>query len=68
MSTFGQTIILRWIKGVYVTLGILLVFIPLLSIFAPAESPFHVSTYVVTLLGQYLCFALLALALDLVWG
>ncbi|MFV2055192.1 MAG: urea ABC transporter permease subunit UrtC [Thiohalomonadales bacterium] len=29
---------------------------------------FHLSTYTVTLLGKYLCFAMLALALDLVWG
>jgi len=34
----------------------------------PKESFFYMSTYTVTLLGKYLCFALLALALDLVWG
>ena len=34
----------------------------------PATSAFHISTYLVTLLGKYLCYALLALALDLVWG
>jgi urea transport system permease protein len=28
----------------------------------------HVSTYVLTLVGKYLCFAMLALAVDLVWG
>ena len=31
-------------------------------------SPLHVPTYAVSLLGKYLCFAMLALALDLVWG
>ena len=34
----------------------------------PAGSALHVSTYTVTLLGKYLCYALLALALDLAWG
>ncbi len=34
----------------------------------PESSPFHVSTYTVTLLGKYLAFALLAVAVDLVWG
>jgi urea transport system permease protein len=34
---------------------------------APGAS-LHLSTYTVTLLGKYLCYALLALALDLVWG
>ncbi len=28
----------------------------------------HVPTYVVSLLGKYLCYALLALSIDLVWG
>ena len=28
----------------------------------------HVPTYVVALTGKYLCFAMLALAVDLVWG
>ncbi len=34
----------------------------------PPGSPFHVPTYVVSLVGKYLCYAMLALALDLVWG
>lgn len=33
-----------------------------------ASSSWHVSTYTLTLLGKYLCYALLALAVDLVWG
>ena len=32
------------------------------------DSLFHVSSYTISLLGKYLCFALLALSLDLVWG
>ena len=31
-------------------------------------SALHVPTYVVSLVGKYLCFAILALAVDLVWG
>ncbi|WP_370980642.1 urea ABC transporter permease subunit UrtC [Agaribacterium sp. ZY112] len=42
--------------------------IPFLNLVMPEGSFFHVPTYVVTLLGKYLCYALLALALDLVWG
>ncbi|MDR1856279.1 MAG: urea ABC transporter permease subunit UrtC [Desulfovibrio sp.] len=34
----------------------------------PGGSAFSVSPYVVSLLGKYLCFALLALSIDLVWG
>jgi urea transport system permease protein len=34
----------------------------------PASSSFHVSTFVLTLVGKYLCYAMLALAVDFVWG
>ncbi len=44
------------------------VLVPICNLAVPADSPLHVSTYTVTLLGKYLCFALLAIALDLVWG
>ena len=42
--------------------------VPLLNLLVPPSSAFHVPTYVVTLLGKDLTFALLALAIDLVWG
>ncbi|MET3600346.1 urea transport system permease protein [Martelella mangrovi] len=42
--------------------------VPFLNLFVPAESPFHLPTYMVSLFGKYLCYALLALSLDLVWG
>jgi urea transport system permease protein len=41
--------------------------IALLSLL-PTDSAFHVPGYVVALLGKYLCYALLALSVDLVWG
>ena len=42
--------------------------VPLLSLVAPVSSPLHISSYAVSLMGKYLCYALLAVALDLVWG
>jgi urea transport system permease protein len=57
--------------GVKITLAVLLtvaVLVPLLNLALPAGSPFHVPTYLVSLLGKYLCFALLALSVDLIWG
>ncbi len=38
------------------------------NLYVPEGSIFHVSTYTITLLGKYLSFALLALAVDVVWG
>ncbi|HTQ36476.1 MAG TPA: urea ABC transporter permease subunit UrtC [Steroidobacteraceae bacterium] len=42
--------------------------VPLLHLAVPEASPLHMSSYAVTLIGKYLCYALLALAVDLVWG
>ena len=38
------------------------------NLLLPPDHPLHVSTYSVTLLGKYLTYALLAIAVDLVWG
>jgi urea transport system permease protein len=42
--------------------------VPMLSLVVPPGSPLHLSTFVLTLVGKYLCYAMLALAVDLVWG
>lgn len=47
---------------------LLSILIPAAHLWLPESSAFHLSTYTVTLLGKYLCYALLALAIDLVWG
>jgi urea transport system permease protein len=41
---------------------------PILSIAVPADSPFHLSQYWVTLIGKIMCYAIVAIAMDLVWG
>jgi urea transport system permease protein len=51
-----------------ILLAAVAVAVPLLNLYVPEDSPFHVSSYLVPLLGKYLCFALLALSIDLVWG
>ncbi len=44
------------------------VYVPVANLLIPPSSPFHVPNHLVPLLGKYVCFALLAIALDLVWG
>jgi urea transport system permease protein len=51
-----------------VLLGAFAVAIPVLNLLVPSTSAFHVSTYLVALFGKYLCYALLALSIDLIWG
>jgi urea transport system permease protein len=48
--------------------AMLVVAVPALNLWLPANSPLAVPDYLVPLLGKYLCFALLALSLDLIWG
>jgi urea transport system permease protein len=44
-----------------------MVLVPLLRLL-PEASAFHLSDYTVTWLGKILCYMVLALALDLIWG
>jgi urea transport system permease protein len=44
------------------------ILVPILALKTDPGSALHVPPFVVALLGKYLCYALLALALDLVWG
>jgi len=44
------------------------ILVPVLNLMMPVTSPFHLSSYFVALFGKYLCFALLALSIDLIWG
>lgn len=55
-------------QWLFAVVGLLLVVVPLLNLLPAEGSALHLSTYTVTLLGKYLCYALLAIALDLVWG
>jgi len=50
------------------TLAALIVLVAVLNLLTGEDSALHLSTYSVTLLGKYLCYALLALSVDLVWG
>jgi len=58
-------------RSATVFLGLLAAFaiaIPVLNLLMPAGSPLHVSTYLVALFGKYICYAMLALSIDLIWG
>ncbi|MAW48706.1 MAG: urea ABC transporter permease subunit UrtC [Gammaproteobacteria bacterium] len=50
-----------------ILLGITIL-VPFLNLIVPQDSIFYLSTYSVTIIGKYLTYALLAIAVDLVWG
>jgi urea transport system permease protein len=41
---------------------------PLMNLVVPSGSPFHMSDYAVALVGKIMCYAICALAMDLIWG
>jgi urea transport system permease protein len=61
LSDTGSRIFLAVLFG-------LAVFVACSNLLLPETSAFHVPTHVVALIGKYLCYAMLAVALDLVWG
>jgi urea transport system permease protein len=50
--------------GAILILGIL----PALNAFVPENSVFHISDFTINLYGKYLCYAVLAMSVDLLWG
>lgn len=48
--------------------GLVTVATPICTLMLPRSSPFFLSAYAMTLVGKIMCYAIAALALDLVWG
>ena len=56
----------RW--GVIIAVFVMLVLLPALNAFTPAGSFLHVSDFRINLYGKYLCYAILAISVDMLWG
>jgi urea transport system permease protein len=56
-----------WTAVAAATLSIT-VLVPVLNLVVPEGHLFHLSDYAVSLLGKILCYAICALAMDLIWG
>jgi urea transport system permease protein len=54
--------------GLTVGFLVVLVIMPALNLLLPLEHPLHVSNFALSLCGKYLCYAVLALSVDLLWG
>jgi len=54
--------------GVLAAALVIGVLIPLLNLAVAPDSAFHLSEYYVSLTGKILCYAICALAMDLIWG
>ncbi|MGE0798896.1 MAG: urea ABC transporter permease subunit UrtC [Lautropia sp.] len=58
---------LQW-TAILVVFAIAGIVVPLLHATLPHGSPFWPDSYAVTLLGKFLCYAMVAVAMDLIWG
>ncbi|MFC5300569.1 urea ABC transporter permease subunit UrtC [Azospira restricta] len=58
----------RQAGGLAAFLALALVVVPLLNLAVPPDSAFHVSAYAITLIGKIMCYAMVAVAMDLIWG
>jgi urea transport system permease protein len=47
---------------------VLIVGVPILNLVVETRSVLHVPDYLIPLLGKYICYAILAMSLDLAWG
>jgi urea transport system permease protein len=54
--------------AVAAALLVVTVLVPVLHLLVPADSMFHMSEYSVALIGKIMCYAICALAMDLIWG
>jgi urea transport system permease protein len=54
--------------GILTALLVVCALAPLLNLVVPPDSPLHLSDYMVGLLGKIMCYAICALAMDLIWG
>ncbi len=55
-------------SGVIAALVLICAVAPLLNLAVPKESIFHMSDFSVSLIGKIMCYAIVALAMDLIWG
>jgi len=52
----------------FAALAVAVILVPILNLGTPTDSFFHLPDYWVALIGKIMCYAILALAMDIVWG
>jgi len=57
-----------YVRAAMLAIIALLAALPLLNLAVPSGSQFYLPDFAIKLIGKWLCFAILALAIDLVWG
>jgi len=61
LSPWGWTVFI----GILLAVGVL---VPVLNLWVPVGHALHMSDFAVSLIGKIMCYAMCALAMDLIWG
>ena len=54
--------------AVFTATLVVAVLVPVLNLWVPADSALHLSDFAVSLIAKIMCYAIAALAMDLIWG
>ena len=54
--------------AVFTATLVVAVLVPILNLWVPADSALHLSDFAVSLIAKIMCYAIAALAIDLIWG
>jgi urea transport system permease protein len=68
LSSRGLLLSAKGKLGVVAAMAVVAILVPILNLVVPAGSVFHLSDFYVTLIGKIMCYAICALAMDLIWG
>jgi urea transport system permease protein len=68
LSSRGLLLSAKGKLGVVAALAVVAILVPILNLLVPQGSAFHLSDFYVTLIGKIMCYAICALAMDLIWG
>jgi urea transport system permease protein len=68
LSSRGLLLSAKGKLGVVAALAVVAILVPILNLVVPQGSTFHLSDFYVTLFGKIMCYAICALAMDLIWG
>jgi urea transport system permease protein len=68
LSSRGLLLSAKGKLGVVAAMAVVAVLVPILNLVVPTGSVFHLSDFYVTLIGKIMCYAICALAMDLIWG
>ena len=64
----SESVLLRTMRSLMIAVVVAALWLPIAHLVFTPDSPWHISAFWLTLIGKFMCYAILALAMDLIWG